>query len=243
MRCASPPESVEARRSSVRYSRPTSFRNFSRWRISTRIFSAMAVSSGDSARLSKNCLRLFDVQAAPARPGSCRPRARRALPCAGARRGTPDRARSRDTGSGRRARAACISWSRGSRRTCGRSDRPAPARPRSARRTGRRSAACPSRCGCRLPSHDLPFGLVHGSTAPSSSVRSCVGDDQVHVEIDGVAEALAARAGAHRAVEAEQRRLGFDERHAAGLALELLAEAQPLAATPRSRRSLRPTSR
>src|SRR5581483_9909627 len=56
-----------------------------------------------------------------------------------------------------------------------------------------------------------------------------VGDDEVHVEIDGVAEALAARAGAHRAVEAEQRGLGFYEGHAALLALELLAEAQTVA--------------
>jgi hypothetical protein len=49
MRCASPPESVDERRSSVRYSRPTSFRNFRRWRISIRILSAMARFFGDSS--------------------------------------------------------------------------------------------------------------------------------------------------------------------------------------------------
>ncbi len=63
MRCASPPESVEARRSSVRYSRPTSLRNFRRWRISTRIFSAMAVSSGLRLQGEEKLLRLGDVHA------------------------------------------------------------------------------------------------------------------------------------------------------------------------------------
>ena len=38
-----------------------------------------------------------------------------------------------------------------------------------------------------------------------------VGNHQVHVVIDGVAEALAARAGAERTVEAEQARLGLAE--------------------------------
>ena len=48
----------------------------------------------------------------------------------------------------------------------------------------------------------------------------------VHVEIDGVSEALAARAGARRGVEAEQNRLWRAEFHAAGFALKALVEAQ-----------------
>ena len=53
-----------------------------------------------------------------------------------------------------------------------------------------------------------------------------VGNHPVQVEIDGVAEALAARAGADRRVEAEQNGLRDCEFHAARLALELLVEAQ-----------------
>ena len=53
------------------------------------------------------------------RPDSCRPPARTALPCAGARPGTPGTARSRGSGSGRRARAACTSWFPGGRRSGG----------------------------------------------------------------------------------------------------------------------------
>ena len=63
MRCASPPESVAERRSSVRYSSPTSFRNFRRWRISTRILSAMARLFRAQLQASKNCVRLGDVHA------------------------------------------------------------------------------------------------------------------------------------------------------------------------------------
>ncbi len=55
-----------------------------------------------------------------------------------------------------------------------------------------------------------------------------VRDHQIHVVIDGVAEALAARAGAHRIVEAEQARLRRHQFDAAALAGELLAEAQDL---------------
>ena len=50
MRCASPPERVDESRSRVRYSRPTSLRNFSRCSISTRILPAIPVSSGVSSR-------------------------------------------------------------------------------------------------------------------------------------------------------------------------------------------------
>ena len=53
-----------------------------------------------------------------------------------------------------------------------------------------------------------------------------VGNHAVQVEIDGVAESLAARAGADRRIEAEQNGLGGREFHATRLALELLVEAQ-----------------
>ena len=43
MRCDSPPDSVPDERDSVRYSRPTSFRNFRRSRISFRMRVAISV--------------------------------------------------------------------------------------------------------------------------------------------------------------------------------------------------------
>src|SRR5207253_9774801 len=54
MRCASPPESVEERRSNVRYSSPTSFRKRSRSLISRRSLSAIQASCSVSCRSSKN---------------------------------------------------------------------------------------------------------------------------------------------------------------------------------------------
>src|SRR5579864_1450553 len=50
MRCASPPDKVDVNRSSIRYSKPTSFRKRKRERISSRSFSAISASSGRSAK-------------------------------------------------------------------------------------------------------------------------------------------------------------------------------------------------
>src|SRR5436309_1814604 len=64
MRCDSPPESVEASRSSVRYSRPTSFRNFSRCCTCSRIFPAISICSPESLSSLKNtaaCSTVNDV--------------------------------------------------------------------------------------------------------------------------------------------------------------------------------------
>ena len=58
-----------------------------------------------------------------------------------------------------------------------------------------------------------------------------IGNRQVHVVIDGVAETLAARASSGGTVKAEQYRLGLDEFDAALLAREFLGEAQPLGRT------------
>ncbi len=55
-----------------------------------------------------------------------------------------------------------------------------------------------------------------------------VGNHAVHVVIDGVAEALAARAGAGGQLKLNRIGSGAAEFHAAGLALELLVEAQAL---------------
>ncbi len=55
-----------------------------------------------------------------------------------------------------------------------------------------------------------------------------VGDDEVGVEVDGVAEALAARAGAVGVVEAEEARLGLAVGAVAGGALEGGGESQCL---------------
>ena len=59
-----------------------------------------------------------------------------------------------------------------------------------------------------------------------------IGDHAVHVEIDRVAEALAARARAHRRVEAEQNRFRLVKLHAAGLALKSFVETQRRGASP-----------
>ena len=64
MRCASPPDSVEDSRSSVRYSSPTSFRNRSRSRISCSSLSAISASCGLSSTCSKELQRLFHRQRA-----------------------------------------------------------------------------------------------------------------------------------------------------------------------------------
>src|SRR5208283_219253 len=55
-----------------------------------------------------------------------------------------------------------------------------------------------------------------------------IGNHAVQVEIDRVAEALAARAGAGRRIETEQNRLWLGELRAARLALELLVAADRL---------------
>ena len=54
MRCASPPDSVSAERSSERYSSPTFTRNCRRFRISRTIFSAIACFTPGSSRPWKN---------------------------------------------------------------------------------------------------------------------------------------------------------------------------------------------
>ena len=55
-----------------------------------------------------------------------------------------------------------------------------------------------------------------------------VGDHQIGIEINGVAEAVAARAGAVGAVEGKQARLRLNVGDAAVLALEPLVEGEPL---------------
>ena len=69
--------------------------------------------------------------------------------------------------------------------------------------------------------------------------QRAVGNHQIHVVIDGVAESLAAFAGALRIVEAEQTRLGIDKLLAAAFAGELLAEADAFAALRGLENSLR----
>ena len=64
-----------------------------------------------------------------------------------------------------------------------------------------------------------------------------IGHDQIHVELDDVAEAVAGRAGAERVVEREQPRLRLLVGDAAGAAFEPLGEHQP------ARRSVGPIER
>jgi hypothetical protein len=55
-----------------------------------------------------------------------------------------------------------------------------------------------------------------------------IGDDQVHVELDDVAEPVARRAGAERVVEREEARLRRFVRNAARAAFETLGELDPV---------------
>src|SRR5215208_8503560 len=66
---------------------------------------------------------------------------------------------------------------------------------------------------------------IHGALVEGERF---VGNYAVHGEVDGVPEALAARAGAVRTVEAEQDRLGRVEFAVTRFAGEPLAEAQML---------------
>ncbi len=117
MRCASPPESVEASRSSVRYSSPTASRKLSRCRTSSRIGPAISSCIGDNSSASKELLAL--AQSSAPSPGRCSARsaAPRAPRPAAAARGNPDTPHSRDTCSASRARAACTSCAPSARRT------------------------------------------------------------------------------------------------------------------------------
>ena len=64
-----------------------------------------------------------------------------------------------------------------------------------------------------------------------------VGEDEVGVEVDGVAEALAARAGAVGIVEGEEARLGLAVGAVAGGALECGGKAEVLGGARNNRRS------
>jgi len=55
-----------------------------------------------------------------------------------------------------------------------------------------------------------------------------VGDDEVGIEVDGVAEALAARAGAERIIEREEAGLRFLVERAVIFAFEALVESEAL---------------
>ena len=61
--------------------------------------------------------------------------------------------------------------------------------------------------------------MFQGAIAPSRERFGRVGHDQVHVEVDHVAEAFAVRASAERAVEAEQPR--FESRDIRGRTLRI----------------------
>ena len=79
------------------------------------------------------------------------------------------------------------------------------------------------------------FGGGPGVDGAVGEGLGLVGDDEVGVEVDGVAEALAARAGAVGIVEGEEARLGLAVGAVAGGALEGGGEAEVLAARLRLR--------
>jgi hypothetical protein len=60
-----------------------------------------------------------------------------------------------------------------------------------------------------------------------------IGDDQIQVEVDGVAESLAARTRSVRIVEREKPGLGFLVKCAVILAFESFVEGEPLGGIPR----------
>ena len=59
----------------------------------------------------------------------------------------------------------------------------------------------------RVPGSVL--GAIPGVDGAVSEGEAFVGDDEIEIEVDGVAETLAARAGAEGIVEAEEARLGL----------------------------------
>ncbi len=83
------------------------------------------------------------------------------------------------------------------------------------------------------------FGLVHGSIAPSVKRQGLVRNHQVQVEVDGVAEALAAGTRSKGIVKREQPRLRFVVANVAVLALKALREAQLLCRFAVARRRLK----
>ena len=72
------------------------------------------------------------------------------------------------------------------------------------------------------------FWAVPGIDRSVIQGQCFVGDDEVQVEVDGVAEALAAGAGAKGIVEAEEARFGLGGGTMAGAALEGGGEAVEL---------------
>ena len=71
-------------------------------------------------------------------------------------------------------------------------------------------------------------GFVHGSIAPSASDLPLSGIDAVQIEIDGVAESLAARTRAVGIVEREKPRFGLLIHGAAFLAVESFVEDESI---------------
>ena len=118
-------------------------------------------------------------------------------------------ARSRGSGSGRRARAACTSWFPGSRRSARMNvARPSRAPPSSRSQNGTCKRTLPLRAPClKFPSHERYLRLGPRLHRALVERQRLVGNHAVHVEIDGVAEALAARAGA-RPGELKLNRIG-----------------------------------
>ena len=122
---------------------------------------------------------------------------------------------------------------------------PSRALPRAVRARAR-PCGTPSSAACLRSSVNQVryLGRFHGSIAPPCQRQALVGNHQIHVEVDGVAESLAARTRAKRIVEAEQPRLRFASRPMAVRALiapresEAAAAPLPLHAEP-LRRSLR----
>ncbi len=79
------------------------------------------------------------------------------------------------------------------------------------------------------------FGGVPRGDGAVGEGPGAVGDDEVGVEVDGVAEALAARAGAVGIVEGEEAGLGLAVGAVAGGALEGGGEAEGLGASVEKR--------
>ena len=80
------------------------------------------------------------------------------------------------------------------------------------------------------------FGGGPGGDGALGERLRLVGDDEVGIEVDGVAEALAAWAGAVGIVEGEEARLGLAVGAVAGGALEGGGEAEVLRDSPSSSR-------
>ena len=192
-----------------------------------------AVLLGQSSSRVEEHRRVFDRHRADFRQSLAADAYQSALPVAAASRRNRDRACSRDTSKERRARAACTSSSRASRRS-----RVTPSNPFRpcmivfcCSRVNWRNGTFVGNAGLLAEAMQLllrPLILRLGPRLDRAFLERQlgIGNHQIEIEPDRVAEALTGRARAEWIVEAEQTRLGRSVSNRASLAFEAFGECQ-----------------